>query len=149
MNARFLKTLAWNAGTLILVMVVSLGGCSKNDNPSQPPNNQPATCNFSTDVVAVNGTEHAVVKVNQNTVPSYIAEFLIDTSAAPTGVALVFSGSAVPDTGTYAIEANPGSLAAGKVYVEYYDAANAWHGTTGSIHVAAGAGGRVYTFCSL
>lgn len=40
-------------------------------------------------------------------------------------------------------------VAAGKVYVEYYDPANAWQGTTGTVTVTAGGPQVVITFCSL
>ncbi len=149
MTMNLMRTFASCFALLLVVLMATLLGCNKDEsNPAQPPASG-GGCNFATDVVAVNGTQHPVIRALVHTAPSYGAEFFTDTSAAPTAVAVIFAGSAAPDTGTYAIEADPGSLVAGKVYVEYYDAANAWHGTSGSLHVAAGSGGKVFTFCSL
>ncbi len=126
-------------------------GCKKDDEPTQPPpsNTGTGSCNFTTELVVVDGTNKPIQKPNCHTTGTYYAEFLVDTSAAPTGVALAFSTTSSPDTGTYTVVPDVPSVTTGKVYVEYYDPSTAWHGTSGSVHVASQSGMKVYTFCSL
>ena len=134
----------------VAVLVLSQG-CKKDDNPTQPPPNPASTtCNFTTDVVVVDGTSGNVIKANCSTPgSSYIAEFLTDTSVAPTGIALVFSTATSPDSGNYATQADAAHIAAGEVYVEYYNPTTAWHATTGTVHVAQSGAAKIFTFCSL
>lgn len=125
-------------------------GCNKEeDNPTQPPGGSTATCSYTTDVVAVDGTTAGVLRATGHTVGNWIAEFLTDTSAVPTGVALVFGTTASPTAGDYTIDADPANVTAGEVYVEYYNATTAWHGTSGTVKVEGSGSAKVYSFCSL
>jgi hypothetical protein len=136
---------------LITLTLSCASGCKKEEaSPAAP--NTPATtnCNFTTDVVAVDGTSFPVKKYNCGApAGSYLAEYLTDSSAVPTGLVFMFSGSGSPAAGDYAIHADAATVAAGQVYVEYYDPSTAWHGTAGTVHVEANGAARVFTFCSL
>jgi len=136
---------------LALTIVLVIAGCKKDEaSPLTPNTPAPTVCNYTTDIVSVDGTSHAILKYNCKVVGGYIAEFLTDTSAAPTGVALAFApGSGTPAAGNYLITSDATSVGAGQVYVEYYDPSTAWHGTTDTVKVAANGAARVYTFCSL
>ena len=129
------------ACSLVMLFVSSVPGCKK-DETTQPPDH-PATCNFTTNVVVVDGVSKNIIRVNNT-------EFLVDTSALASGVAMLFT-TALPDPGEYAVIDDAASVTTGKVYVEFYDSSSAWHGTTGTVTVTATAGGaqRVIAFCNL
>ena len=132
---------------IALCSVVCATSCKKDENPTAA--NNPATCNYTTDIVVVNGASSMILKVhNQAIGAGYIIEFLTDTSAAPTGVALSFNGSTSPAAGDYAIEPDVTNVTAGKVYVEYYDPATAWRGMSGTVKVTASGAQKVITFCN-
>jgi hypothetical protein len=135
------------SATLLAASIVS---CKKDAQPTNATNNTGQNCNFTTDVVVVDGATNAIVQPMCHVLgSSYFAEFLTNTSAAPTGIAMIFSGSTRPSAGSYSIITDVNQLAAGKVFVEYYDPANSWIGTTGTITVAASGSQAVITFCSL
>lgn len=138
--------------TAVLIVLVTVNGCKKDDEaPTQPGGGSTNTtsCNFSTDVVAVSGSNHSIVKYNCS--GSGLSEFLIDSGATTaSGVVLSFeAGTGIPAAGSYLITADAAHVNTGQVYVEFYDASTAWHGTTDTVHVAEGGAGRIYTFCSL
>ncbi|HCV44207.1 MAG TPA: hypothetical protein DGH68_12035 [Bacteroidetes bacterium] len=135
---------------IAVIALAAVGGCKKDESPATTNNpNNTGNCNFTTDVIAVDGVTKNIIRPLCHVLGSaYYAEFLVDTSAAPTGVAMVFFGGARPSPGTYTIvPAFP--TAAGTVYVEYYDPTNAWIGTTGTVTVTAAGSQVVITFCSL
>jgi hypothetical protein len=133
-----------------LCFLLSAAGCKKDNNPAQTNNTNTNTCNFTTDVIAVDGTTRAIIRPVCHVLgTAYFAEFHTDTSAAPTGVAMIFSGTTRPAPGTYTPVNDVNLVAAGKVYVEYYDPANAWQATTGTVTVAASGSQVVITFCNL
>jgi len=135
---------------LFVVCLLSLTSCKKDESPTQSNNSNNTNCNFTTNVVVVGGVSSNVVHTNNNGLGSgYIVEFLTDTSAAPTGVALVFGGGTSPAAGDYTVQADVSQLTTGQVYVEYYDPATAWHGTTGTVKVTASGSQRVATFCNM
>jgi hypothetical protein len=130
--------------------LLSVAGCKKDDNPAASNNSNNTNCNFTTNVVVAGGVSSNVVQTNNNALGAgYIVEFLTDTSAAPTGVALVFSGGTSPAAGDYAMQADVSQLTTGQVYVEYYDPATAWHGTTGTVKVTASGSQKIATFCNI
>ena len=135
----------------VLVIVLSLAGCKKDDNPTQQSTNPSVTgCNFTTDVVAVDGVTKSIIRPVCHVLgSSYFAEFLIDTSAAPTGIAMIFLGTAAPVAGDYAIVTQVNQVAAGKVFVEFYDPTNAWDGTTGTVKVTVSGSQTIVSFCTL
>jgi hypothetical protein len=138
--------------TCVAVLILCIGGCKKDDNPTQSNTTTTTTgsCNFTTDVIAVEGATKNIIKPFCHVLGStYFAEFLVDTSAAPTGVAILFDGAATPAVGDYSIVTQVSQVAAGKVYVEYYDPANAWDGTTGTVKVTKSGTQTVVSFCSL
>ncbi len=143
-----MKTIKAMFAACILILLM-IGGCKK-DAETTSPNNNTGTCNFTTDVIAVDGATGNIIRAFCHVLgSSYFAEFHTDTSAAPTGIAMIFSGTTRPAPGTYTIVTDVALVAAGTVYVEYYDPANAWQGTTGTITVATSGSQVVITFCSL
>jgi len=140
-----------NAFFAIAVLALFLvGGCKKEESPAANNQNNSGNCNFSSDAIEVNGTTKNVIKAVCHVLGgSYFAEFHTDTSGAPTGVAMIFLGASRPAAGSYAIVTDVAQVTAGKVIVEYYDPTNAWHGTTGTITVAAAGSQVSITFCSL
>jgi hypothetical protein len=135
----------------VAILFSLTGGCKKDETPAAANNPDPSgNCNFTTDVIAADGVTRNILRAVCHVLgSSYFAEFHTDTSAAPTGVALIFSGTTRPAPGTYAIVTDVAQVAPGKVYVEYYDTANAWQGTTGNVTVTDGGSQVVITFCSL
>ena len=132
-----------------LCVALSYVGCKKDEAPTTPNNPQPS-CNYTTDVIAVNGTASPIIRPYCHVLgSSYYAEFHTDTSAAPTGVAMIFSGSSTPAAGDYTIVTDVSQVAPGKVFVEYYDPSTAWDGTTGTVKVTLSGSQTVITFCSL
>ena len=135
--------------SLCILIIFLITSCKKDENPSSPNNPNPNNCNYTTDIVVVSGTSSNIVKVHSQAIGAgYIIEFLTDTSAAPTGVALSFNGSASPAAGDYTIEPDIANVTAGKVYVEYYDPATAWRGMSGTVKVTASGALKVITFCN-
>lgn len=134
----------------VIIALATVGGCKKDESPASSNNsNNAGNCNFTTDVIAADGVTHNIIRAMCHVLgTSYFAEFHTDTSAAPTGVALIFVGTTRPAPGTYTIvPAVP--TAPGTVYVEYYDPTNAWVGTTGTVTVTDGGSQVVISFCSL
>ena len=142
---------SFKAALAIATLTLSLtGGCKKDEAPAANSPNNPGNCNFTTDVIAADGATRNIIRAVCHVLgTSYFAEFHTDTSAAPTGVAMIFSGTTRPAPGTYTIVTDVGQVAAGKVFVEYYDPSSAWIGTTGTITVATSGSQVVITFCSL
>ena len=139
---------------LATIVLLSLASCKKDDGPTQANNNPNGggnnNCNFTTDVIAVDGVTKAIIHPICHVLgTSYFAEFLVDTSAAPTGVAMIFAGTTRPAAGTYTIVPTVTQVTAGNVFVEYYDPTNAWDGTTGTVTVAASGSQSLITFCSV
>jgi hypothetical protein len=142
----------FNVALAIATLTLSLaGGCKKDEATTSPANpNNSGNCNFTTDVIAADGATRNIIRAVCHVLgSSYFAEFHTDTNAAPTGIAMIFSGTTRPAPGTYTIVTDVSQVAAGKVFVEYYDPASAWIGTTGTITVATGGSQVVITFCSL
>ena len=128
--------------------------CKKDETPTTTnqanPSGGTANCNFTTDVIAADGATKSIIRAVCHVLGSaYFAEFHTDTSAAPTGIAMIFSGTTRPAPGSYTIVTDVVQVTTGKVYVEYYDPTNAWQGTTGTVTVAASGSQVVITFCSL
>lgn len=132
-----------------MTLVMFAGGCKKDSNPAQnSANNNTSNCNFTTDVVVVDGVSRNIVQTNANALGAgFIVEFLTDNSASPTGIALLFSSSSSPAAGDYAFESDATQVTAGKVYVEYYDPTTAWRGISGTAKVAMSGAQKVITFC--
>ena len=135
----------------VVALVLIAAGCKKDEDTSGPNNSaNNGNCNFTSDGIATDGTTRNIIKALCHVLgSSYFAEFHTDTSAAPTGVAMIFAGTTRPAPGTYTIVTDVALVAAGTVYVEYYDPATAWQGTTGTITVAANGSQVLITFCSL
>ena len=141
-----MKVFTWTT-LAVTVFAVLCGGCKKDSSPAQNNNNTSANCNFTTDVVVVDGVSKTVVHTNAQAIGTgYIVEFLTDNSASPTGLALAFS--ATPAAGDYAIQPDATAIVAGQVYVEYYDPSTAWHGMSGTVKITANGSQKVVTFCS-
>jgi hypothetical protein len=135
---------------LAATLILFVAGCKKDESPTQTNTPSPTTtCNYTTDVVAVDGTSHAVVKTNCQTVGSFLAEFLTDSSAVPTGLVFSFSTTTAPAAGSYTIQPDAASVTAGQVYVEYYDPSTAWRGMTGTVKVTANGSQHIFEFCNL
>ncbi len=132
-----------------ILLVLMVAGCKKDEETTAPSNNA-GNCNFTTDVIAADGTTKNIIRAVCHVLGSnYFAEFHTDTTGAPTGVAMIFSGTTRPAPGTYTIVTDVAQVTTGKVFVEYYDPTTAWPGTTGTITVTASGSQVVITFCSL
>jgi hypothetical protein len=133
-----------------ITLTLFVAGCKKDEAPTQTNTPPPTTtCNYTTNVVVVDGTSHAVVKTNCNTIANYLAEFLTDSSASPTGLVFMFSTTTAPAAGDYTIQPDAASVTTGQVYVEYYDPSTAWRGTTGTVKVTVTGSLHIFEFCSL
>lgn len=134
---------------IAMSLVLIVPSCKKDESPTSS-NNPSQTCNYTTDVVAVNGVTANIIRPYCHVLGgSYFAEFHTDTSAAPTGIAMLFSGTSAPAAGDYTIVTDVGQVASGKVFVEYYDPTTAWDGTAGTVKVTVSGSQTVITFCSL
>lgn len=85
-----------------LCFLLCAAGCKKDEDPAQSNNTSTNNCNFTTNVIAVDAAARNIIRAVCHVLgTSYFAEFHTDTSAAPTGVAMIFSGTTRPAPGTY------------------------------------------------
>ena len=129
----------------VIALVVS--SCAKKDDDDSSATNP---CNFTTNVIEVEGSNKAIVKSDCKIFgTSYYSEHLTDSSATPEGAVMVFMGGAPPAAGDYAVINDITQLAATNVYVEYYKIADSFQPTAGSVKVTDSGGSKIYTFCNL
>lgn len=138
---------------LLSLIIVSVVACKKdNDEETNPQTPTAEECNLTTNAIVLDGTQFGIVKSNcfSPFAGSYYSEHMSDTSsAAPKGIVMVFNGTAAPVAGDYTITPNAGSIAAGQVFVEYYNTASSWHGSSGTVKVTDSGSSKVYSFCKI
>ncbi|HNR18741.1 MAG TPA: hypothetical protein PKN75_07050 [Bacteroidia bacterium] len=139
--------------TILPVILLSFTSCKKDNEEETATPQTPATdeCSFSANAIVLDGTQAAIIKSNcfSPFAGTYYSEHMSDTSStSPKGVVMVFNGAA-PAVGDYTVTPNASSIAAGQVFVEYYNTATSWHGTAGTIKVTDSGSSKVYTFCKI
>ena len=133
--------------TLALSMMI-YASCKKDDPEPEPVNNNSDACNYTTNVLVIDGTTKNIVSDSCRVFGSnYYTEHFVDAGKTE-GIAIIFNGTSLPAAGTYTAVNTFGAIAAGKAYVEYYSATSAYQPAAGTITVTNSGNSKIYTFCN-
>lgn len=132
----------------IALSIVLFTSCKKDNHEPEPPDNNTNPCNYTSNVLVIGGTSKNITNSSCNgNASDYTSEHYTD-GAHTEGLTMMFNGAVAPSAGTYtAVNAVP--VAAGKVYVEYFETTNAYQPTSGTVTVSDNGSSKIYTFCNL
>jgi hypothetical protein len=139
--------------SLISILVLFSSSCKKDDAEPTPsattiPSNNTTTCNFTTNVLVIDGTVKTILSDSCRVFGSnYYAEHFADAGKTE-GIAIIFNGTSVPAAGTYTAVNTFAAIAPGKAYVEYYNTSNAYQPASGTVTVTDNGSSKIYTFCN-
>ncbi|MFN8155021.1 MAG: hypothetical protein U0Y08_12080 [Bacteroidia bacterium] len=140
------KQLPFSLLAVISMMLLSIS-CKKEEADPAPANN--SSCNYTTDVVAVDGTIKNVVSDSCRVFgTNYYTEHFADAGKTE-AVTIIFDGTSLPAAGDYTAVNTFPAVGPGKVYVEYYTNTSAYQPASGTVSVAVSGTTRIYTFCNL
>ena len=136
-----------NSLLAVTSMMLLCIACKKDDSDPAPVNN--SGCNYSTDVVAVDGTVKNIVSDSCRVFGSnYYTEHFADAGKTE-AVTIIFDGTALPAAGDYTAVNTLATVGPGKVYVEYYTNTSAYQPASGTVNVTVNGSSRIYSFCNL
>ncbi len=145
-----IKNLSVSALVFILLCHIS---CKKNnaepETTTNNNNNPTPTCNFSTNVLVIDGIQKNVLSDSCRVFGSnYYTEHFVD-AAKTEAITIIFDGTSIPAAGTYTAVNTFPAINATHVYVEYYTAASAYQPASGTVTVTDSGSAKIYTFCNL
>lgn len=133
--------------TLSIAVLMTISSCKKKSDDETPTTNP---CNFTTNVIVVDGTTKNIIATDcKDNGSNYLSEQKTDTSSTPEAIVMAFNGTASPAPGTYTAVNDIALVTANTVYVEYYTATDAFQPSTGTVTVTASGSAKNFTFCDL